>query len=125
MVVGLTLGGCEDRRAADVAAIKRSYAEFTTALQQRDYDKATNYISSELLARYSNHQAMIMDYFRAFTAADTAASMQLAPGAWVEFDRKDKSKAFLYPHRAPTVGSGFVQETNGWKITVNVRPIMD
>ena len=121
----LSVVGCSGRRSEDVAAIKKTYDEFRTALLRQDYDTATNYIASELLALHSNRQEMIKDYFRAFTAPDTAADMELRGDSWVEFNRRNKSKAFLFPHRPPTVGSGFVEETNGWKITVNVLPIVD
>lgn len=63
---------------------------------------------------------MIADYFRELREANT----QLGSDSWVKFDRKDKSKAWLFPHRLPGVGQGFVKETNEWRITVEVLPIM-
>jgi hypothetical protein len=121
----LSVNGCGDRRSGDVAAIKQSYADFRGALLRQDYDTATNYVSSELLVRYSNHHQVVTGYFRGFTAPDLVADSELRGDAWVEFDRKNPSKAFLFPHRPPTVGHGFVKETNGWKITVDVHPIVD
>ncbi len=117
--------GCNNRRSGDIAAIKQSYADFRGALLRRDYDTATNYVSSELLARYSNHHQVVTGYFRGFTAPDLVADSELRSDAWVEFDRKNPSKAFLFPHRPPTVGQGFVKETNGWKMTIDVHPIVE
>jgi hypothetical protein len=121
----LSVAGCGDRRDADVAAIKKTYAEFRLVLQQGDYKDASKFVSSDLLAPYTNRQDIFKDYFRRFTATDLAASMEMTSDAWVEFDRKNKYKAYLFPNRPPTVGTGFFKETNGWKITIEVLPIMD
>jgi hypothetical protein len=121
----LWVNGCSDQRSGDVAAIEQSYADFRGALLRQDYDTATNYVSSELLARYSNHHQVVTGYFRDFTAPDLVADSELSGDAWVQFDHKSPSKAFLFPHRPPNVGQGFVKETNGWKITVDVHPIVD
>ena len=113
------LGGCEDPRNADVSAIKQSYSEFRTALKNRDYAKATNYVASDLLQL--SGPGVVTNYFRTLTEPD----MDPRSDCWVRFDRGNKLKALLFPHRAPTVGYGFVNETNGWKITAHVLPIMD
>jgi hypothetical protein len=121
VVACLAAGGCTDRRPADVADIKKSYVEFRTALRQNDYDRATNYVSSDLLRRHPNSREMLTNYFRGFLAPE----LELNPNARIEFDRDDRSKALLFPRRqAPTVGYGFLQEPNGWKITVNVVPVV-
>ena len=121
----LAVNGCGDRRSADVAAIKQCYVGFRGALLRQDYDAATNFISAQLLARYSNHYQVVTGYFRGFTAPDLVADSELRGDAWVKFDCKNPSKAFLFPHRPPTVGQGFVKEPNGWRITADVHPIVD
>jgi|PlaIllAssembly_1097288.scaffolds.fasta_scaffold354212_2 hypothetical protein len=121
----LTVNGCNEQRSADVGAIKQCYADFRGALLRQDYDAATNYVSSQLLAYYSNHHQVVTGYFRRFTAPDLVAGSELRGDAWVKFDRKNPSKAFLFPHRPPTVGQGFVKEPNGWRITADVHPIVD
>ncbi len=120
----LSGSGCS-RRSEDAAAIRKCYSEFRAALLRQDYDTATNYISSELLALYPDHHQLVTGYFRGLTAPDLVSDSELRSDAWVEFDCKNPSTAFLFPHRPPTVGQGFVKESNGWKITVNVRPVVD
>ena len=44
--------------------------------------------------------------------------MELSKDYRIEFERKDNTKAMVFPTGPPTVGYRFVKETNGWKITV-------
>jgi len=104
-----------------VADIKKTYVEFRTALLQENYDRAKNSLSSDLLRLYPNSREMLTNHFHTLRSPD----MELTASARVEFDRKDSSKAFLFPRRrAPTVGYGFIRETNAWKITVEVIPVV-
>ena len=48
---------------------------------------------------------------------------ELKEDAWVKFDWDGTSISYLFPNGPPTVGGGFVKETNGWKITI--IPIVD
>jgi len=113
------LCGCGAKRSADVIAIKQSYSGFRSALQDHDYFKATNYISEDYLALYPKPAEKIADHFRTMPDAD----MELRSDSWVQFDRKDKTKAWLFPHRPPTVGYGFIHQTNGWKIKSTLFPL--
>jgi hypothetical protein len=116
----LVFDGCVNKRDDDVAAIKATYGQFRSALMNKDYAMATNYISSELLALYANPPEMVSNYFCGVTDVDR----QLGSDSWVKFDRKTKPKAWLFPRRLPDVGLEFVKQTNGWKLTVGVLPIV-
>jgi hypothetical protein len=113
--------GCDRSRRADVAAIKKTYADSRTAVAQQDFFKATNFLSSDYLALYPRPQEKIREHFRPLPETDE----QLGKDSWVKFDPKNQSKAWLFLHRAPTVGRGLVKEPSGWKITTAVHPIVD
>lgn len=108
--------GCGGSRREDVKAIRAVYAEFRMELIKQNYDAATNYLSSDLLASYPDHRKMLVDFFWAYTNA----YHELNDNSRVEFRRLNESEAFLFPHEAPATGQGFVKQTNGWKITANV-----
>lgn len=91
------------------------------ALLKHDFNEATSYVSSDLLARYPDPEQLLIGFSRGLTNEEM--KMELTSDAWIRFQHQDH--AFLFPRRPPTVGQGFVRETNGWKITVNVLPVMD
>jgi len=121
LVVVLSLSnGCGEKRTEDVEAIKKAYVGFGMAMIEKDYDAATNYLSSHLLMLYSDHKKMLDDLFWTIVRPDE----EIRDGATVRFERKDNSDAFLFPHEPPTVAHGFIRETNGWRITADVIPVV-
>jgi hypothetical protein len=112
---------CSKVRSEDKEAIKKAYAEFRLALLKQDFVTATNYLSSDLLALYTNPDKILVVFSPGLTNSELHA--ELTSNAWVRF--QDKDHVFLFPDRPPCTGQGLIRETNGWKITAHVRVISD
>jgi hypothetical protein len=113
----LFLQSCQRRQ--DIEVIKANYSSFRDALLKHDNITATKFVSFDYLTLYSPEKIP-----KSFSYL-LETNMQLNASCWIKFDDKTKSKAWLFPQAPPTVGYQFVKETNGWKITLNVFPIVD
>lgn len=113
----LLLTSCDRQaRPKDAAVIKANYSSFRSALQDHDHKKAAEFVTSEFLALFPTDRILVS--FASLTNAD----MRLTDNSWIQFDREAENKAVLFPQRPPTVGTGFVRGTNGWKITTHFVP---
>ena len=115
VVVALVLlSGCRDR-SQDVAAIKKTYADFMTSMTQREFATATNYLAHELV------DLPDPEGFLKECSGITNGGNHLTSDAWVRFNHSNA--AFLFLGKPPTTGFGFVREANGWKLTAEVLPV--
>jgi len=116
----LLAGGCQRRCSTpDDAAIKANYSQLRNALLEENISKAVQFVSDDYLTRHPPEQVLFS--FRSILAADRA----LTQAAWTEYEKSARTKAWLFPAESPTVGYMFVLQTNGWKITGDILPVVD
>src|SRR5687767_5502689 len=106
LVLGMVVGCVDHPGPEEAVAIKKNYVEFRSAMALKDYDIAANFISSEIVALYTNREEML----RLFTTI-TNEDYELKKDGWVKFNWDGTSISYLFPHGAPVVGRGFVKET--------------
>jgi hypothetical protein len=113
----LLLAGCgASEQDTEAEAIKACYTEFRTAVVNQDTSQASKCVASKYLEIHA-----VSEILHSFNSV-TQSNMEITRSR-VIFD--GRSKAWIYPQRTATLGYAFIKETNGWKITTDVRPIVD
>ena len=116
----VAMAGCRPQVSPqDADSIKRNYTDFRNVVMSRDAGKATTFASSDLVALYTPEKILAsFEYL-------TNSNMKTGSHTRVSLDRNSKGRAWLFPGAPPTVGYAFVKETNVWKITLDVCPVLD